>query len=65
MPLLPQYHWIFLVKKNQLIPIIVQVSCQIHGIKVKHLEVRSVKDETLDIIMNTIYCKLNYKLQRT
>ena len=43
-----QYHCIFLVKRS--IPVMVQVSCLIHGIKVKHSEVHSVKCETHDIV---------------
>lgn len=31
----------------------IQVSPLIYGIKVKHVEVHSVKGETLDIIVNT------------
>lgn len=52
-PVLHEYHWIFLILKNQLIPV-VQVLCLIHGIKVNHLEIYSVKGETLDIIVNTV-----------
>ena len=43
-----QYHCIFLVKRS--IPIMVQVSCLIYGIKVKHSEVHSVKCETHDTV---------------
>lgn len=54
MLVLHQYNWVFLILKNQLIPLMVQVPCLIHGLKVKHLEIHSVKGETLDIFVNSI-----------
>lgn len=35
-------------------PLMVQISCLIHAIKAKHLEIASAKGKTFDIFMNSI-----------